>query len=91
MILSDNKQAIPNDKKISPTPAIALNVTGIPKVHFTMPNELKNSAISGFIAKQLTIIPTNVERITAGIKDRAVCKISCWVMEILKNFLNFTV
>ena len=71
---------MPNDRSISPIPAIAANTTGILNVHFTMPNELKNSDISGLIARQLKIIPITVEIIIAGINESAVCKMSCFVV-----------
>lgn len=76
MTLTDSKQANPNDASISANPATVTNITGISKVHLTMPIELKNSDISGFITRQLTIIPTAVESITAGINESAVCRIS---------------
>ena len=65
---------MPNDRSISPIPAIVEKTTGILNVHFTIPSELKNSDISGFITRQLTIIPTTVESIIAGINESAVCK-----------------
>ncbi len=71
---------MPNDKSISPIPAIAEKTIGILKVHFTMPSELKNSDRSGLIATQLIIIPITVEIIVAGINENAVCKISCLVV-----------
>lgn len=71
---------MPNDRSISAIPAIAANTTGILNVHFTMPNELKNNDISGLITRQLTIMPTTVDRIIAGINESAVCKMSCFVV-----------
>ncbi len=81
MILSESKHAIPNDKRISTSPATELNTMGIANVHFTIPSELKNSDISGLIARQLTIMPITVEIIIVGINERAVCKISCFVVK----------
>ena len=81
MILSDSKHAIPNDIMISPIPASVEKATGISNVHFTIPIVLKNNDISGLITAQLIIIPRNVERITAGINESAVCKISCLVVK----------
>lgn len=72
---------MPNDRSINPTPAAEANTTGILNVHLIIPIELKNSDIKGFITKQLTIMPITVEIITAGIKDIAVCKISCFVVK----------
>ncbi len=72
---------MPNDIKISPIPATVEKTIGILNVHFTMPIELKNSDISGLITRQLTIIPTTVEAMIAGIKDSAVCKTSCLVVK----------
>ena len=80
MTLSDNKHAIPNDIMISPIPASAEKATGMPNIHLTIPIELKNSDISGLIAIQLTIMPTTVDRIIAGINESAVCKMSCPVV-----------
>ena len=80
MIFSDNRHAIPNDKRISPIPATVTNAMGILKVHFTIPSELKNSAVSGLIIRQLMIIPITVEIIIAGINESAVCKMSCFVV-----------
>lgn len=72
---------MPNERSIIPVPATALNTAGMLNVHFTMPIELKNSDISGFITRQLTIMPTTVDRIIAGINDSAVCNISCLVVK----------
>ena len=72
---------MPNDRRISPIPAIIEKTTGILNVHFTIPSELKNSDISGFITRQLTIIPTTVESIIAGRNESAVCSISCFVVK----------
>ena len=80
MILSDSKHAIPKDRSISPNPANTENKIGILNVHFTMPSELKNNAVSGLITRQLTIMPTTVDRIIAGINESAVCKMSCFVV-----------
>lgn len=80
LILSDNRHAMPNDRSISAIPAIVTNRIGILNVHFTMPNELKNSDISGLIARQLIISPITVEIIIAGINESAVCKMSCSVV-----------
>ncbi len=46
-----------------------------------MPIPLKNIAISGFIIRILTVIPTAAEIITDGIKLIAVCTISCPVVK----------
>ena len=81
LILSDSKQAMPNDRRIRPNPANTENKIGILNVHFTMPSELKNSDISGLMVRQLTIIPTTVDRIIAGINESAVCKMSCFVVK----------
>ncbi len=72
---------MPNDRSICPNPANTENKIGILNVHFTMPSELKNSDISGLITRQLTIMPTTVDRIIAGINESAVCKMSCFVVK----------
>ena len=71
---------MPNDKRISPIPAIVANTIGILNVHFTMPSELKNSDKSGLMVRQLIITPITVEIIIAGINESAVCKMSCFVV-----------
>ena len=81
LILRDNRQATPNDISISPIPANAAKTKGILNVHLTMPIVLKNNDISGLITIQLITIPITVERITAGINERAVCKINCFVVK----------
>ena len=81
MTFSDSKQEMPNDRSISAIPAIVANTIGILNVHFTMPNELKNSDISGLIARQLKIIPITVEIIIVGINESAVCTMSCFVVK----------
>lgn len=80
LILSDNKQAIPNDNAIKQIPAIVAKTIGILNVHFTMPRLLKNMLNIGFITKQLITSPTTVERMMAGINESAVCKMSCFVV-----------
>ena len=80
LTFSDSKQEMPNDRSISAIPAIVANTIGILNVHFTMPSELKNNAVSGLIIIQLKIIPITVEIIIAGINESAVCKISCLVV-----------
>ena len=80
LTFSDSKQEMPNDRSISAIPAIVANTIGILNVHFTIPIELKNNDISGLITRQLTIMPTTVDRIIAGINESAVCKISCPVV-----------
>ena len=80
LILSDSKHAIPNDMMISPIPASVEKATGMLNVHLTIPMELKNNDISGLITRQLTIMPTTVDRIIAGINESAVCKMSCAVV-----------
>lgn len=72
---------MPNDRSISPIPAIVTNAIGILNVHFTMPSELKNSDISGLITRQLIIIPITVEIIIVGINESAVCIMSCFVVK----------
>ena len=72
---------MPNDRSISAIPATVTNRIGILNVHFTMPNELKNSDKSGLITRQLTIMPTTVDRIIAGINESAVCTMSCFVVK----------
>lgn len=67
---------MPNDTSISPIPAAVIKTIEILNVHFTMPIEFKNSAISGLIARQLATIPTTVEIIIVGINESAVCKMS---------------
>ncbi len=64
-----------------PIPERKIKPTGILKVHFTMPIPLKNNEVSGLMMKALTVSPTTVERIIAGIKDKAVCKMSCLVVK----------
>ena len=81
LILRDNRQAIAKDKSTSPIPAMEINPIGTMKVHFTMPNPLKNSDISGFITRPPTISPMMVEMMIAGINESAVCKISCFVVK----------
>ena len=80
LTFSDSKQEMPNDRSISAIPAIVANTIGILNVHFTMPSELKNNAVSGLIIRQLMIIPITVEIIIAGINESAVCKMSCFVV-----------
>lgn len=80
LILSDNRHAMPNDRSISAIPASVEKATGMLKVHLTIPIELKNNDISGLITRQLTIMPTTVDRIIAGINESAVCKMSCPVV-----------
>ena len=72
---------MPNDRSISPIPAITEKAIGILNVHFTMPSELKNSDISGLIERQLTIMPITVEIIIVGINESAVCTMSCFVVK----------
>ena len=72
---------MPNDRSISPVPAIIEKPIGILNVHFTMPSELKNSDISGFITRQLAIMPIMVEIIIVGINESAVCTMSCFVVK----------
>ena len=81
LILSESKQAMPNDRSISPNPANTENKIGILNVHFTMPSELKNNAVSGLIIIQLIIIPITVEIIIVGINESAVCTMSCFVVK----------
>lgn len=81
LILSDSKHAIPKDIMISPIPASVEKATGMLNVHLTIPIELKNNDISGLITRQLTIMPTTVDRIIAGINESAVCKMSCFVVK----------
>lgn len=71
---------MPNDTNISAVPAIAINAIGTVNVHLSMPKLLKNTLKSGFIVTELTISPTTVDITIAGIKDNAVCKISCRVV-----------
>ena len=72
---------MPNDRSISPIPATVTNRIGILNVHFTIPSELKNSDISGFITRQLAIMPIIVEIIIVGINESAVCTMSCFVVK----------
>ena len=72
---------MPKDRSVSPIPAIVANTIGILNVHFTMPSELKNSAVSGLIVRQLIISPITVEIIIAGINESAVCTMSCFVVK----------
>ena len=72
---------MPNDRSISAIPASVEKATGMLNVHLTIPIELKNNDISGLITRQLTIMPTTVDRIIAGINVSAVCTISCLVVK----------
>ncbi len=76
MIRRDSRQAIPKESTTRPAPAAAMKPPGTIKVHFTIPMPLRNSAIKGLISRLLTISPTAVDKIMAGIKLRAVCRIS---------------
>ena len=76
LILSDNKQTMPNETRISPIPTTVINPTGTVNVHFIMPKLLKNTLNIGLIAIQLIISPATVEMIKAGINESAVCKTS---------------
>lgn len=64
---------------MSPTPAIEMKPIGI-NVHFTTPIPLKNIETNGLMTNEFTISPRMVEHIIAGIKDSAVCKMSCLVV-----------
>ena len=81
LMRSDIRHAKANDKSISPMPASVINTTGTLKVHLTIPILLKNRLMSGFIIRPPTIIPITVEIMIAGIKDSAVCNISCFVVK----------
>ena len=81
LIFKDNRHAMANDKRISPTPATVIKTMGILNVHLTMPRLPKNSAVSGFMMRLHTMSPTTVEIIIAGINERAVCKTSCLVVK----------
>ena len=59
-----------------PAPAKILNLAGTLKVHSTIPIFRINTAVSGLIRKLHTVMPITVEMMAAGIKDRAVCRIS---------------
>ena len=80
-IFNDSRHAIAKANSISPIPAAEVNAIGIVNVHFTTPMLLKNIDITGLIIMLQTINPTTVERITVGINDRAVCRISCPVVK----------
>lgn len=58
-------------------PAAVINPTGTVNVHLTMPSPPRNTAISGLMIKPHTTSPTAADTTTVGMKDRAVCKISC--------------
>ena len=68
----DIRQAAPKADNISPSPDAITNPTGIWNVQVTIPRFLKNTAVSGFITKQLAKSPRAVEPATAGIKLNAV-------------------
>lgn len=80
LIRRESRQAIPKASATNPAPAAAMNPIGTIKVHFTIPMPLRNSAIKGLINRPLNISPTAVDRIMAGIKLRAVCRINCPVV-----------
>ncbi len=76
----DNRHIMAKDNRISPAPATVMRKTGTVKEHFTIPMLFKNRATSGLMMKLHKIRPAMEERTTAGIKLRAVCKISCLVV-----------
>ena len=75
-IFSESRQAMAKVNRINPVPPRMLRPRGTVNVHFTIPMLRRKKAVSGLIIRLHTAIPVNVERITVGIKDRAVCKIS---------------
>ena len=80
-IFTESRHVIPNAARIIPTPAMTLYPTGTVNVHFTIPISFKNKAASGFMIKLFTITPITVDKMTAGVKEGAVCKINCPVVK----------
>lgn len=80
LTLSDNMQAIMKEMIINPIPEPMIKPTGKVKLHLTIPMLPRKIERMGLIRKLPIVIPTTVEIIIAGIKDNAVWRTNCLVV-----------